>query len=143
MLDGPGEYPTAINHASISPCGNLLIAVGDKPQAFFSRRFFTECFRKGRVFWDWEWQLISEPKLSLAHEKDSCFSTAFSPSGHICAAASQTGMITVFDTSLIGEDMYADEAVIAILRSSRPNPSNHRVDRRGAIRSMSFSPEPW
>ena len=143
MLESPGEYPTAMNHASISPCGNLLIAVGDKPQAFFSQRIFTQRFQKGRLFWEWEWQGISEPKLSLAHEKDCCFATAFSPSGHICAAASQTGAITVFDTSRIGEDMYADDAVIAILRSSRPNLSNYRGNDRGAIRSISFSPAPW
>ena len=139
FLEGLGPYPTAMNHATISPNGNLLIAVGDEPQAFFSQRVFTQVLRKGKPSWTYEWQRICEPKLSLAHKEDCCFTTAFSPSGHICAAASQTGVITIFNTSLITEDMEADEAVVGTLKSSRLNVSSYR----SAIRSMSFSPDPW
>ena len=139
MLESPPEYPTAMNHATISPCGNLLLAVGDEPNAYFSQRKFTKVARKGKPFWEWEWRPVCEPKLSLALKEDYCFTTAFSPSGHVCAAASQTGVITLFDTQSIREDINGYDAVIAISRSSRPNVSN----LRGAIRSMSFSPSPF
>ena len=141
MLASPPEYPTAMNHATISPCGNVLLAVGDEPHAYFSQRRFTKYARKGKACWEWEWEWypICEPKLSLALKEDYCFSTAFSPSGHICAAASQTGIITLFDVHLIRDDVSGYDAVVATSRSSRPNVSN----LRGAIRSMSFSPSPF
>ncbi|KAG8531661.1 uncharacterized protein KY384_003292 [Bacidia gigantensis] len=46
------------------------------------------------------------------------------------------GVITIFDTARIMEDLDSENAVIGILNSSRQNVS-------GAIRSMSFSPSPW
>ena len=58
----------------------------------------------------------------------------------ICAVASQNGNITIFDTALIHDDMNADEAVIDVLRSSRPSMFPVHT---GAVRSMSFSPSPW
>lgn len=140
MVDSPEEYPTAMNHASISPDGSLLLAVGDKPQAFFHRRVFREITRKGKPAWDWTWQEICSPRLSLVPEDDCCFATGFSPSGHVCAVASQTGIVTIFNTALICDDMEADLPVIGILKSSRTNVNN---TCRGAIRSLSFSPSPW
>ena len=130
-----------MNHASISPDGQLMVAVGDEPQAFFCRRIrlLTLALDGEAAFARYEWQEIAEPRLSLVPEKDACFSTAFSPSGHICAVASQTGIITIFDTSLIRDDMDADEAVIEVLKSSRPS----LRDCSGAVRSMSFGPAPW
>ncbi|KAL9102646.1 MAG: hypothetical protein Q9163_002232 [Psora crenata] len=139
LLECLGPYPTYMNHACISPDGKLLIAVGDKPQAFFSRRVLTDVTGKGKSGWNYKWQRICEPQLSLANIEDCCFTTAFSPSGHICAAASQGGVVTIFNTALITEDMDGDHAVIAALQSSRLNISSYR----GAIRSMSFSPGPW
>lgn len=108
-----------------------MVAVGDKPQAFFCRRSLSTTYPMQN-----SWRVIAEPKLSLAHSLDCCFSIAFSPSGHMCAVASQTGIITIFDTSLVREDMELDEAVLEVIRSSRPCLS-------GAVRSMSFGPSPW
>lgn len=132
-----------MNHASISPDGNLLIAVGDVSQVFFCQRI---CLSNSRQpvdgepnFARYEWRKIAEPKLSSAQSADACFSTAFSPSGHVCAAASQAGVINIFDTSSIRSDMEGDEAVIEILKSS---PCLGR-DFCGTIRSMSFAPPPW
>ena len=132
-----------MNHASISPDGNLLIAVGDVPQVFFCQRI---CLSSNcqpvdgePVFARYEWRKIAEPKLSLAQTLDACFSTAFSPSGHVCAAASQGGTINIFDTSLIGGDLEGEEAVIEILKS----PPYLGRDLSGMIRSMSFAPPPW
>ena len=130
-----------MNHATISPDGELLIASGDEPKAFFCRRkrlMNTSNTESG--FARYEWQRIADPQLSLAAPGDMCFSTSFSPSGHICAVASQLGTITIFDTQLITDDMAADEAVIQVLKSSRPCLEH---DSSGAVRSMSFSPEPW
>lgn len=132
-----------MNHASISPDGNLLIAVGDVPQVFFCQRtcLSNSCqpVDGGLVFARYEWRKIAEPKLSLAQTSDACFSTAFSPSGHICAAASQGGTINIFDTSLIRGDLEGEEAVIEILKS----PPFLGRDFSGMIRSMSFAPPPW
>ncbi len=138
---GTLHFPTPMNHASFSPDGQLMIAVGDEPQAFFCRRIRlpTLAFDGEAAFARYEWHEIAAPRLSLVPETDACFSTAFSPSGHICAAASQCGIITIFDTSLIRDDMDADEAVIEVLKSSRS--SLH--DCCGAVRSMSFAPAPW
>lgn len=124
-----------MNYATISPDGELMVAVGDKPQAFFCRRSHSASYPMQS-----SWRVIAEPKLSLAHSQDCCFSSAFSPSGHVCAVASQTGIITIFDTSLVREDMEPDEAVLEVIRSSRPCLSR---DLSGAVRSMSFGPSPW
>ena len=139
---GTLHFPTPMNHATISPDGELLIAVGDEPRAFFCRRkrLASLAVEGESLFARYEWHEIAEPKLSLAIPRDACFSTAFSPSGHICAVASQIGTITIFDTSLIRDDMEVDEAVIDVLKSSRLCVN---ADHRGAIRSMSFAPEPW
>lgn len=136
------KFPTPMNHASISPDGRLLIAVGDQPQAFFCKRFpLPSIAVEGQIsFARYEWHEIAEPKLSLAHSSDTCFSTAFSPSGHICAVASEAGVITIFDTAMIRDDMESDEAVIDVLKSSRPCLGR---DKCGAVRSMSFAPAPW
>ena len=136
------NFPTLMNHASISPDGKLLIAVGDEPQAFFCRRIRLPSLAvDGEVaFARYEWHEFAEPRLSSAPPSDACFSTAFSPSGHICAVATQTGFITIFDTSLIRDSMEADEAVVDVLMSSRPHVGR---DFCGAVRSMSFAPAPW
>lgn len=131
-----------MNHASISPDGQLLVAVGDEPKAFFCRRVPMSTPSKGG---DHEclyhaWQDLSEVKLSPASPNDACFTTAFSPSGHICAVAQQSGIVTIFDTSMIQEDMEDEDAVIEVLRSSRQSLNGEYA---GAVRSMSFSPAPW
>ena len=130
-----------MNHATFSPDGKLLIASGDEPKAFFCRRkHLVDSTENESSFASYEWQRIADPQLSLAAPGDMCFSTCFSPSGHICAVASQVGTITIFDTRLITDDIVTDEAVIDVLKSSRPYTNE---DTSGAVRSMSFSPEPW
>ena len=181
-----------MNHATISPDGRLLLAVGDRHTAFFCKRVrLPSALSDGRLpYARYEWHEVARLKLSLAESKDACFSTAFSPSGRtyilktplkfctqfrmervfasqktllllelainptcclgrytdsetrvdICAVASQNGIITIFDTALIHDDVDADVAVIEVLRSSRP--SNFPA-HTGAVRSMSFCPGPW
>lgn len=132
-----------MNHASISPDGKLLLAVGDEGRAFFYRRIrLPGATTTGEnSYARYEWHEIAEPELSLTdQEGDACFATAFSPSGHICAVASQSGVIILFDTALIHDDMDPDDAVIDVLKSSRASIPRNFV---GAVRSMSFSPAPW
>ena len=138
-VESPGVYPCKVNHACISPDGNLLIAVGDEPRVFFHRRIFREIVQKGTCSWSWEWEEVCTPRIRLVSEDDCCFTTGFSPSGHVCAAATESGVVTLFNTSLIDDEIDANEAVIGIVRSSRNNINTSR----GAFRSMSFSPEPW
>ena len=138
-----------MNHASISPDGKVLLAVGDEvpprneTRAFFCRRIEeTGAISEEQLAYSiYEWHKFAEPRLTSAgSEEDPCFCTAFSSSGRICAVASQSGIITFFDTSRIQDDMETDEGVIAVLRSSRPS---LRLIWSGAVRSMCFSPAPW
>ena len=137
------QFPVAMNHASISPDGKLLLAVGDRHTAFFCKRVWLPSALSDGVstYARYEWHEIAGVKMGLVESKDdACFSTAFSPSGHLCAVASQNGMVTIFNTALIHDEMDADEAVIEVLRSSRPSLYPLYT---GAVRSMSFSPGPW
>ena len=242
------EFPTAMNHASLSPDGKLLLAVGDRHTAFFCRRVRLPCASNGGVssYARYEWHEITGLKLSLAESKDACklflgvsasrsrllfgretwrrskiilprhsspppsknqssiyvqtrmlipqfprflyriftirsyvniehnlsfvsqnelreifrkgtllllFETAYDSdvlpwTSHadvrfpvdICAVASQNGIITILNTALIHDNADADEAIIEVLRSSRPSVYPHYI---GAVRSMSFSPGPW
>ncbi|KAL9595602.1 MAG: hypothetical protein Q9219_006339 [cf. Caloplaca sp. 3 TL-2023] len=131
-----------MNHASISPDSQLLIAVGDQPKVFFCKRTPTSGSSVGgdHKYPSHTWREIAEVNLAPASVNDACFTTAFSPSGHICAVAQQAGIVTIFDTSRIQENMDDDAAVIKVLASSRPN---FNGDYDGAVRSMSFSPAPW
>ena len=131
-----------MNHATISPDGKLLAACGDQPYAFFRRRKRLAGLTGNyeALFARYEWQNIADTRLKIATSNDMCFSTTFSPSGHMCAVASQTGTITIFNASLIRDDMEDDEAVIDMFKSSRSGPG---YDWPGAVRSMAFGPEPW
>lgn len=72
-----------MNHASISPDGELLLAVGDKHTAFFCRRVRLPSSLSDGVlsYARYQWHDIAGLKLSLAESEGACFSTAFSPSG--------------------------------------------------------------
>ena len=131
-----------MNYASISPDGNTLVAVGDAPTAFFFRRVhnFHRAYEPISNYASCKWELIAKAELNAAYPGDACFTTAFSPSGHICAVASQAGIITIFETSMVRPGMEADDAVVDILKSTRPSPDR---DPSGAVRSMSFAPSPW
>ena len=136
------HYPTRMNHAAMTPDGSTLLAVGDKPQAFFHRRL---CFDSvsttgGKTFATYGWQPYAEPRLLQTPSDDACFSASFSPTGHVCAVASQGGVVTVFDTQGITADMEPGDAVICTFKTSR---SSAWRGSCGAVRSLDFSPGPW
>ena len=137
-------FPVRMNHASISPDGQLLMSCGDEGRAFFHRRHTLHRSESqgASIYASYEWQEVADIRLDATIPIDPCFSTAFSPSGHICAIGSQFGTVTIFDTKRIREGMEDDEAVIDVLQSSRPLVTSDH-NNPGAIRSMAFGPAPW
>ena len=129
-----------INHASISPDGELLIAVGDINDVWIFKRW-TRKRLSGQHYYDW--QELATIELVSTVINDWCFSTAWSPSGHMCMVASQFGVLTVFETSKIKKGMDHTDAIIHSLRSSRPVVCEPTVFIPSAPRSMAFSPRPW
>ena len=139
-------HPTCMNYATISPDTRILVAVGDDNRVFFYRREVDEtkiAFFDGKMVRDFHWRPFARPKLPSdgSPTDDCCFTAAFSPTGHLCVVAAQNGMITVFDMKRLGSSKFDDppeSAILCTFRSSRP-----RGFGTGAVRSMSFSPEPW
>ena len=126
----------------MSPNSNLLLAVGDQGQAFFHRRipFENPTVVGDKTFSTSGWIALAEPLLPQIDYKDNCFCTGFSPSGERCVVASESGTIVVYDTSLITDEMERGDAVVRVMKTSRPAVPPEFI---GAARSMSFSPSPW
>ena len=75
-----------MNHASISPDGKLLLAVGDRHTAFFRKRVRVPSASSdgGPPYARYEWHEIADIDLSFVKSREDCiFSTAFSPSGRM------------------------------------------------------------
>ena len=130
-----------MNHATLSPDGDLLVAVGDMGRAFFHRRvpFENPTIIGDKAFSTYGWIAVAEPSIPQMAVDDACFCTGFSSSGQRCAVASERGIVAIYDTSLIADGMEHDDAVVCVLTTSRPTEPGHM----GAARSMSFSPAPW
>lgn len=140
--------PIAMNHATISPDGKFLVAVGDQQTCFFFER--QTC---GQRPGSWkqpsdrinsvpsQWKLFDE--VSLYVPSSQCpggyFTTAWSPSGRMCAVGSECGYITVLDMDLLTVSEYGEDAILGVVSSTRPDLSAGP----GAVRTMQFSPAPW
>lgn len=147
------DFPFAMNHASISPDGRLLVAVGDEPYAFFYERTLSGSDMinvDGEPQMElprYDWELLTRFALHMPNgirDNKGYFTSAWSGSGRLCAVASESGYITVFDTSLLPSvpadtDEIYNDAVIKIIPSSRPSTR----PGPGSIRTMCFAPEPW
>lgn len=141
------DLPFAINHATLSPDGKMLVAVGDYNQAYFFTREILEKApqipkphnRLGAK--DVDWVLTNVVSLHMSESTMGYFTTAWSPNGGLVAVGSEAGYITVLDRELLERrDVEDDEAIVAVVAGSRADvPSPYP----GAIRSMVFSPEPW
>ncbi|KAF2725886.1 hypothetical protein K431DRAFT_54629 [Polychaeton citri CBS 116435] len=143
------DLPFPINHATVSPDGEMLVAVGDFNEAYFYSREI-----KGDVpqipkphnrltSMNVEWVLTnvvglhaSSPELTSGY-----FTTAWSPNGKLCAIGSEGGYITIFDVDiLVGPDLYDEDPIVMVVPSTRPDlPQPHP----GAVRTLMFSPDPW
>lgn len=140
------HHPTCMNYATISPDHSLLAAVGDENRAYFydiTRDWESlEMTETGQKLAGWEWHLAGCVKMNIGLRTDDacCFTVAFSPSSHLCAIGSQSGIVTVLDVAAIHDmtgDMETDVPVLSQFPASRP------CAEGGAVRCMTFSPEPW
>ncbi|KAF2789031.1 hypothetical protein K505DRAFT_410559 [Melanomma pulvis-pyrius CBS 109.77] len=141
------DLPFPMNHATISPDGQLLVAVGDQHSGFFFKRVrmpkpSTMKTPEGRAqSLPLEWALYKEVRLYVPPGSiiEGYFTTAWSSSGRQCAVGSECGYITVFDVELLKICEYGEDAIVEIISSSRPN----TTIGPGAVRTMQFSPAPW
>jgi len=135
-----------MNHAAISPDHRLLATVGDENRAYFYE--ITRDYEaltttdSGEKLAGWEWELAQCVEMDIGVRADDacCFTIAFSPSSHLCAIGSQSGIVTVLDVEMIhntADDEATDMPVICQFPASRSCPEG------GAVRCMTFSPEPW
>ena len=140
------HHQTCMNYAIISPDSKLLAAVGDEPSAYFyeiTRDVKSLVSMEGaEKLTGWEWTLLRHVDMDISTRLDEgcCFTVAFSPSSHLCAIGSQSGVITIFDVQLVrdGTDGLHDKSsIICHFHSSRS------FFDGGAVRSMIFSPMPW
>lgn len=136
-----------MNHATISPDGNLLVAVGDLRQAFFFERVPTQKPSmmktpegRGQTV-PTSWRLFNQVQLHVPSGTlcEGYFTTAWSPFSRLCAVGSECGYITVFDVDRLRSPDYDDDAVVQLIKSTRPD---YNVGP-GAVRTMLFSPPPW
>ncbi|CAO1632964.1 unnamed protein product [Jaminaea pallidilutea] len=123
------EFPTAVNHTSLSPDGKTLIAVGDTPDVFLYHRHCDGTFEKIATY-----QATS----------DASFSTSWHPDGSKFAVASQDGVVSVWDVR--------SRKKLAEIKTSQHTESNDGVTDRtdaaatgadsvnGAARVVKFSP---
>lgn len=140
------HHQTGMNYAIMSPDSSLLTAVGDESRAYFydvARDLDTIVFTEhGEKLTGWDWNLLRHVDMDISTRFDdgSCFTIAFSPSSHLCAIGSQSGVISIFDVRTIRESLHGlhdNSAIICHFHSSRSYFDG------GAVRSMTFSPMPW
>ncbi|CAO1614957.1 unnamed protein product [Sympodiomycopsis kandeliae] len=119
------DFPTAINHSSLSPDGSTLVVVGDTPQVFlYHRDQDTGAFLH----------------LTTYHaSSEASFSTAWHPDGTSFAVASQDGSVSVWNVR--------SSKKLAELRSSQSvdmPPGFGMIGSlngaAGAVRAVKFSP---
>ena len=137
------EHDVPMNYATLSPDSTILATVGDSDKIYFYRRRKLEPseskWQSTGKFPEYDWRPMAIPTVPTGDEvfDDYGFAVTFSPSGHLCAASSQGGAITVFDMSLLKDsDCEPEEAILCTFRSSRPT-------LWGCVRAMVFSPPPW
>lgn len=141
------DLPFPMNHATISPDGNMMVAVGDYHQAFFFERARSRDrshtaktdSRAGAGHSDWTNICVAQLHVPPNSATTGYFTTAWSPSGKLCAVGSECGYISVFDTDLLTSSEFGEDAIVQVIRSTRPDTTHGP----GAVRTMVFSPQPW
>jgi WD40 repeat protein len=141
------DLPVAMNHATISPDGQMLVAVGDQQSGFFFENIHTKKPGSAKIV-DGRiqsvpptWQLFDEVSLYLPARQcaEGYFTTAWSSTGRLCAVGSECGYITVFDVDLLKLVEHGEDAIVQVISSTRPDVTTGA----GAVRTMQFSPAPW
>ncbi|KOS42073.1 hypothetical protein ACN38_g7059 [Penicillium nordicum] len=141
------HHSICMNYATISPDSKLLTAVGDENHAYFyeitrdleSSSGTTE---SGQKLTGWEWELINRLEMNIGLRADDacCFTVAFSPSSRLCAIGSQSGIITIIDVESIYKSFGDSEDDSPVLCQF---PASRSCAEGGAVRCLTFSPEPW
>ncbi|KIW06120.1 uncharacterized protein PV09_03287 [Verruconis gallopava] len=144
------ELPFAVNHATISPDGRILVAVGDYQQAYFYERSElplspsdSKSHRYASERSSWElitFVTLHVPKTIAA---TGYFTTAWSPSGNLCAVASECGYVSVIDIEALHFFENAEDAIVVVVPSTRPENVHPSGAIPGAVRTMLFAPHPW
>ncbi|KAF2223803.1 WD40-repeat-containing domain protein [Elsinoe ampelina] len=145
------RLPDPMNHATISPDGKLLAAVGDVNTVFFYRRNMREDppqipkphNRLNMTSATWEKAALHHLYVPGPDTQKGYFTTAWSQNGHLLAVGSEAGYISVFDMDIFEEsgDEEVEATCLATVPSSRPNLMGNSWP--GAVRSMLFAPDPW
>ncbi|KAI4761052.1 hypothetical protein E4T52_06792 [Aureobasidium sp. EXF-3400] len=145
------DLPFPMNHASISPDGTTLVAVGDSNQAFFYTRTLSQPppqipkphNRLNTTAVNWDLANIVHLRAGDPTSQPGYFTTSWSPNGSLIALGSEGGYITVFDMDIFAQcaSDEAEDAIVTTIPSTRPNIV--AALHPGAVRSMVFSPEPW
>lgn len=142
------EFPFPMNHATISPDGHTLVAVGDYHQCFFYERVKKtprgspiKTNETNYVTTVSEWCELAVVRLHVPPNVSTTwyFTTAWSTLGDLCAVGSECGYISVFDVHELLNNECAEDALIHVVRSTRPAATYGA----GAVRTMCFSPPPW
>lgn len=132
-----------MNYAIVSPDHSLLAAVGDENRAYFyfiaRERHCLTFTESGEKLTGWRWGLVRcvEMDIGLRPDDACCFTIAFSPASHLCAIGSQSGIVTVLDVEAIYNAVNDQETIVCQFPASRASSEG------GAVRCMTFSPEPW
>ncbi|RDI78656.1 hypothetical protein Vi05172_g11333 [Venturia inaequalis] len=142
------ELPFPVNHATISPDGQLLIAVGDYQQCYFYERADlkpapdanSQKFASAHCIWE----LLDVVSLHVPKHIASTgyFSTAWSPNGRLCAVASEMGYISIIDVEALKALEQGEDSIVAIIASTRAELTLPYGGCPGAVRTMLFSPSP-
>ncbi|KAJ5974293.1 hypothetical protein N7481_011503 [Penicillium waksmanii] len=120
------HHPFCMNYAIVSPDHSLLAAVGDENRAYFYTitrdwELSSSKDKETEKIMTWGWELIRCLFLRLVICVPSDLSPGLSPSWMSTSFATQTARQQSFATSRLLE----------------------RVLKGGAVRCMTFSPEPW
>lgn len=137
------HHPFCMNYATVSPDSSLLAAVGDENRAYFYTitrdwELSSSKDKETEKIMTWGWELTRCVEMDIGSRVDDacCFTIAFSPSSHLCAIGSQSGFITVLDVHLVH---HSDSETAVICQF----PASRSCHEGGAVRCMTFSPEPW
>ncbi|EXJ83106.1 hypothetical protein A1O1_06724 [Capronia coronata CBS 617.96] len=137
------SHPVPMNFAAMSPDCKFIAAVGDSDKVYFYRRRLDDASDPidgpSTRYAKYEWEIFAEPVVPTGDHvyDDYSFAVAFSPSGHMCAASSQGGAISVFDMrQLVDSDEAPEKSILCTFKSSRRT-------LWGCVRAMAFSPAPW
>ncbi|PNS21726.1 hypothetical protein CAC42_1580 [Sphaceloma murrayae] len=146
------QLPDPMNHATISPDGTTLAAVGDVNNVYLFKRSMHQDppqipkphNRLNMSAADWTEVARYPLYIPGTDNQKGYFTTTWSSSGHLLAVGSEAGYITVFDMIAFEESGYPTEieAVrLVTVPSSRPDFAGSSWP--GAVRSMLFVPDPW